>query len=344
MTEELHWQPIASLELDREQPPHLRISSAGKCHRASVYAAAGEPESNPPGNQASNRMAMGHMAEVLILKELERNGWETDHTVLSQGGQLELEMELPGTSTKITGHPDGICRHPTLTNNQWVTLECKSMGPDRALEVELDGVAAVYPAYIAQIGLYGRRMFEMQLVSHPERGVFGMMDREGRTIRPERVSWKREFIDEILAKQAGAAITAEKGELPERPYAQSSSECKYCNYHSICWGIDPEQEEEPGGKRTVTSEQQEVVEAARTWKELKPRVDKARDMLQAVSNSAGGADVMVEGIIGGYFQPRSERFYDPEALERAVPADILQKCLVNRREKPPAFWVRTSNR
>ena len=344
MADELHWQSMASLELDREQPPHLRISSAGKCFRASAYAAAGEPESNPPGNQDRNRMAIGDMAEILILKELERNGWETAHTVLSEGGQLELKLELPGAGMTIPGHPDGICRHPDLTNNQWVTLECKSMGMDRALEVERDGIAAVYPEYIVQIGLYGRRMFEMKLVSHPERGVFGMMDRDGRMIPPERVSWERRLIDETIAKQAGAATSAKNGELPERPYAQSSSECKYCKYHSTCWGMDPEKEEGPGRKRTVTSEQQEVVEAARTWRELKPRVDKARDMLQAVSNSAGGADVMVEGIIGGYFQPRSERFYDPEALERVVPADILQKCLVNRREKLPAFWVRKANR
>ena len=29
MNEELHWQPMASRDLDREQPPHLRISGAG---------------------------------------------------------------------------------------------------------------------------------------------------------------------------------------------------------------------------------------------------------------------------------------------------------------------------
>ena len=83
-----------------------------------------------------------------------------------------------------------------------------------------------------------------------------------------------------------------------------------------------------------------MVKAAQTWAELKPMVDQARDMLQAASNSAGGADIMVEEIIGGYFQPKSERVYDPDALERAVPADILKKCLVDRREKLPAFWVR----
>ena len=73
---------------------------------------------------------------------------------------------------------------------------------------------------------------------------------------------------------------------------------------------------------------------------MKPQVDKARDMLQSLSNSNGQADVLVDGIIGGYFQPKSERVYDPEALERAVPADILERCRINLREKPLAFWVR----
>ena len=44
MNEELRWQPMASRDLDWEQPPHLRISGAGR---------------RPPGPQAQNRMALG---------------------------------------------------------------------------------------------------------------------------------------------------------------------------------------------------------------------------------------------------------------------------------------------
>ncbi len=62
-------------------------------------------------------MTMGHMAEVLILKDMERNGWETKHTVLSEEGQMELELGIPGTNATIKGHPDGICRHQGFTNN-----------------------------------------------------------------------------------------------------------------------------------------------------------------------------------------------------------------------------------
>ena len=114
----IHWQQLALEDIERDQPPHLRISSAGRCPRALGYAAQGIPESNPPGPQARSRMALGHMAEVLIIRELEQNGWETRHTVLSGDGQLELELEVPDTGGEtIKGHPDGICRHEKFTNN-----------------------------------------------------------------------------------------------------------------------------------------------------------------------------------------------------------------------------------
>ena len=340
---ETSWQTLASEDLDREQSPHLRISSAGRCPRALGYAAQGIAESNPPGPQARSRMALGHMAEVLIIKEMELNGWETRHTVLSGDGQMELELEVPDTDGQtIKGHPDGVCRHQQFTNNLWVPLECKSMSPDKALEVLKERIVNVYPGYLVQISLYGRALRELREVSHGERGVFGMMDREGRLLPPERAAWERREVDATLQKVTQVVQNAQKGQVEERPYAQSSTECKICSYHSLCWGMQPPGETAPEQKKSVTSAEPSVLEAARKWAEMKPQVDQARDMLQAVSNSSGGADVLAEGVIGGYFQPRSERVYDPDALERAVPADILERCRTNIREKPPAFWVRKS--
>ena len=340
---ETSWQTLASEDFDREQPPHLRISSAGRCPRALGYAAQGIPESNQPGPQARSRMALGHMAEVLIIRELELNGWETRHTVLSGDGQLELELEVPDTGGQtIKGHPAGVCRHQQFTRNLWVPLECKSMSPDRAEEVRRQGIVNVYPGYLVQMSLYGRALEAMGEVDHGERAIFGMMDREGRLLPPERVAWERRYVDETLKKVTMVVQKAQQGQVEERPYPQSSSECKICSYHSLCWGMQPPAEPAPEQKKTVTTAEPRVLEAAREWAENKPKVDQARDMLQAVSNSNGGADVLVEGVIGGYFQPRSERVYDPDALERAVPADVLYSCLTNIRDKPPAFWVRKS--
>ena len=236
MTNTQNWQPLAAQDLDREQPPHLRMSSAGRCPRALAYATMHLEESDPPDEHSLNRMAMGHMAEVLIVRGMHRRGWETGHTVLSDSGQLELEVAVPNTGMVMREHPDGICRHPEFTRNHWVTLECKSMSIEKGREVERQGVAPTYPHYIFQISMYGRRMHEMELVSHPERGVFAMMDRDGRPLPPERVSWDAGLVDGKLAELTGVVRAAEAGEVPERPYPQSSSECQYCNYHTLCWG------------------------------------------------------------------------------------------------------------
>ena len=238
------WQELASAELDVENIPHLRMSAAGHCPAALAYATLGLSETNPPDEESQNRMAMGNMAEILIIRGLESRGWETKHTVLD-GGQLEVEITLtPEWSNAepqtVTGHPDGICRHPEFTQGHWVTLECKSMSPDRAIEVEQFGVAAVYPSYIVQAALYGQRLYEMGEVVHPRRAVFGMMDREGRFIPPERVSWPEEVVPGTIDKLTYISFQTQQGEVPIPPYPQDSSECRTCNYYNRCWKGPPD--------------------------------------------------------------------------------------------------------
>ena len=58
----------------------------------------------------------------------------------------------------------------------------------------------------------------------------------------------------------------------------------------------------------------------------------------AVSNSHGVADMVAEGVVGGYFRPRSERLHAPDALDRSAPGDVLKRRRTNIREKPPVFW------
>ena len=189
-------------------------------------------------------MAMGHMAEVLIIRNLQQAGWETDHTVLTPTGQLELNMQLQtnlGNTIHFTGHPDGICRHPHFTSNMWVTLECKSMSQDMGVLAEEHGIAVTYPKYIVQIGLYGRILYQEGLVSHPHRGVFGLMDRDGAPLAPQRIKWEDEVIDNAIQTNLDAVNATEVGELPDRPYEVSSTECKQCPYHTLCWGQGPPQ-------------------------------------------------------------------------------------------------------
>lgn len=339
------WQRQVREELAEPAPLKLRMSSAGRCQRALTYTAFGHQPTDPPNQPAQNRMALGHMAEILIIQEMERNGWQTDHTVLSDGGQLEVNITLPQSGETISGHPDGICRHPRFTNNLWVTLECKSMSQDMAERVETEGVIAVYPHYLSQIALYGYELHRRKLVSHPERGVFGVMDRNGHFLPPERILWTAEDRERAIANLDSAAGNAETGELPNRPYERDSQECLFCHYHKLCWGSTPKAAPiipNIGNNRIKTTAREN--EAARLWQKLNPQVREAREILQNAVDRAGGGVIDTGEVIAGYFVPKNAPMYDHEKLKRLVPADILQKCLRPQETPRKAFWVRESTK
>lgn len=343
MTTTPHWQMYAAMDLDAPHSPKLRVSSAYKCERALTYTANGIEETDPPDEHGINRMALGHMAEILIIRDLENKGWEISHSVLSDFGQLELEFDIPGTDQTMTGHPDGICRHPEYTNNHWLTLECKSMSIDRAIQVESKGIAETYPGYIIQIGMYGRKLHEMGLVSHPYKGIFGLMDRDGRPLPPERVSWDPAIIDAILEKQATILNYVKQDTLPDRPYPPDSMECRLCNYHTLCRktpakGEDDDQQRKPHAP--LLSKDPKVVKAATEWKKLKPQLDNIKNILQETSDDAGQVDVIADGVVAGYFQPRVSPTYNPDLLHKLVPADILRKCTLPSPNEKKAFWIR----
>lgn len=340
------WQIAAANELKREHKPSLRASASGHCERRLAYAAQGAPESNPPDEAAQNIMALGNMAEILIIQSLHNRGWETDHTVLSPNGQLELEINIPGAGQTITGHPDGICRHPQLTRGQWVTLECKSMSLSRSIEVQEQGIALTYPQYMNQIALYAQRLYDMNLVSNPHRGVFAMMNRNGETIPPERTSWTQELHDETIAKLADVIQAARTGNLPDRPYPSTAIECKFCAYHSTCWGQPPipgELNRAPH-HRLVIEDDENVVEAARTYAALKTELDHAKDTLREACRQAGNTDIESEGLIAGWFIPRADPVYDHRLLRSRVPAELLRQCAIPQDQPEPVFWIRSKNR
>ena len=335
------WQHLAAIELDHPQTPRLRMSSAGKCPRRLAYAYLQTPESDPPNQHSLNRMAMGHMAEVLIVRSLHEAGWETDHTVLSDSGQLELSLTVPGTDVTLTGHPDGICRHPQFTNNLWFPLECKSMSIDRAVETEQHGVAAVYPDYLVQIALYSERLYEMGLTHHPLRGIFAMMDRDGRPLAPQRIPWEDSIVPNTLEKVSAVVTGADAGELPERPYPASSTECTFCPYYSLCRTPQYDDPQPPEDKPTgIFTEDPALLDAARKWAALKPQIDQHRDTLQEACNMADQVDIIGAGVVAGYFHPRPTQVYDPDKLRELVPDDVLKRCRINQSDKK-GFWVRT---
>ena len=334
------WQELAVKDLDRVSRPRLRISSSGQCERALVYTAQELPETDPPDERARNMMALGHMAEILIILNLHKSGWETKHTV-ADGGQLWIEVTIPGTTKVLRGRPDGICRHPDFTKNHWVTLECKSMSPDMADQVEESGVALIYPKYINQIAIYADRLHADKYVSHPHAGVFAMMDRNGRPMPPERVKWDPDKAENTLLGLRLAMERAVDGDYPDRPHPPDSFECRYCNYHSLCRGPRVVTDEPDGPQRTgVHTDDPEVLEAALSWQSMDPEVRRTKRILQDASDNLSKINIIAGEVTAGYFQPRNQPVYDPRLLHQKVPADILRQCRSPHQDRREGFWVR----
>ena len=319
----------------KTEPIPIRMSSAGYCPRRQAYAALDAEVSNPPDRQAENRMALGDAAENILINNLIADGWEvTDTRAVPGGEQLELEIADP---LPMTGHPDGVCRHPVHTRDRWVTLECKSMSDARLLEVANAGIAAVYPEYLAQAMTYSRVLYEMGRVVHPHRAVFACLSREGEYQPPERVSWQPEAESSLWQRLTNTWSAIHHGELPERPYQADNPKCAYCPYFTLCHDAEP-----PDWRSPHRIEDASVIEAAQLWLDADTQRRNAAATLRAATAP------YENGIIAGpvqasQFYPRSAQEYDPDRLHRLVPADVLREC---RRENAPkpAFWIRRANR
>ena len=332
------WQEMVMGELrEPEQPPHLRASGLHHCIRALAYIHKGTPVSDPPQQDDYNKMALGNMAEILIIKNMEDAGWETKHTICSPEGQLEVKIPLPDGERYVPGHPDGLCRHPVYTRNAWLDLECKSMGVRRGAEVRAHGVKVHYPGYIVQIALYAQELHRMGLTEHPHHGVFGLMDRDGNSLPPDRATWEADTAKKALEKAAKAAATADSGDLPDRPFHAGSTECNMCEFRTLCRGKRPPR---TAAMAPIESDEKLVLDAAAEWLEARPSTEHAKAVLQQTSDNLDGRTVAAGEVLAGYFEPRNRPKYDSQQLEEKVPLDILRTCL---NEGPPdrgAFWIR----
>ena len=340
--EPANWQQSFAAEIQRSQDGRgLRVSSAGRCVRRQTYTALGARETDRGDDRSPARLALGHALEVLIVLNLKNDGWETQYTVLD-GGQSELALaEMPF----VRGHPDGICRHPKHTNNMWVTLECKSMGPNRADLVFADGIFAHYEEYRSQIALYGKQMYREGKVEHPERGVFAMMDREGKPMIPERVSWTPRHFDEAIERLKIAKAHADAGTLPDRPYRPDDQNCVFCPFRTQCWEMDTTPA--PAGRGVWKSQgnvtltdpklEQRVAAYAAAMRDRR-EVTKA---LEEQCQLYGDATIEVGGLVAGYFYPSDSVTYDDSKLAQHLTAEQIRDC----RAEPPArrFWIRSAS-
>lgn len=317
-------------------PVPIRMSSAGHCPRQQAYASLEYEASDPPDRQSQNRMALGDAAENILIDNMTQDGWVVRHTRAVPGGeQLAIGLADP----PMTGHPDGVCRHPVHTDNRWLTLECKSMSSDRLRETERNGIAATYPEYLAQVACYSRILYRLEIVDEPRRAVFAYMDREGNQPAPETVSWDEDY--ELTLRQQIAATWKQitQRQLPERPYAADDRHCRYCRYFTICQGQAPDWRDLPQPQQV---HEPHLLEAAQQWQEANQIRNAARQVLIAACPDPEHPGIIAGDITASWFIPNSRKGerYDTDLLRTMLTAEQLRQARHTDRTEP-GFWIRS---
>lgn len=313
----------------------IRMSSAGKCRRQMGYEALGYPESDPTPIEGRNVLELGDAAELVLIRRVQEEGWEVDLTRWDGGQQMEVSLEDPPR----LGHPDGRCRHPELTNNHWVLLECKGMNAYQFQRFLRDGFLKSHPQYVDQVAQYGAALHQFGLVADPCAAVVAALDRDTGRWGYQRVRWEPEVYLCRTMELAEAWRLIVRGELPARDYDGTTWHCspRYCRWSTLCWdGRRPAPKDAILGEEAIDAlaleEGPELLEAAQLWrdgKELEARgkamEEGAREVFQAALSRHGAKRLAVGGLVASLVST-TRRTWDDKVLRRLLTEEQLRQA------------------
>ena len=237
---------------DWEGQLEVRASAASGCRRALWYAATGH-EPAPPSDEALTVMETGCALEPVVLRAMQRSGWEVTPADASRPTGVILQLT---PVVKVTGHPDATGQAPLFGGE--AVIEVKTRGPSAFKRWQALGAERSHPDTVAQAALctYG-------LFGEARNAVLAVMDTGSRAwdcevIPAERVEHALERTREWLAPLGAHYAThgADPNALPDRDFEAGSWRCRSCPFLATCLPGDAEE----GANATPESDESEVTE------------------------------------------------------------------------------------
>lgn len=245
-------------QFDEDGNLEIRASAALGCRRALWYAATEYVPTNPPGEESLTAMEAGNALEPVVLRAMERAGWQVDAADAQDPQQVAVRV---GPNMLVTGHPDatgrmpldrdeGVARRtpaemflfgdvegPTGTGHgDPVVVEVKTRGPEAFRRWRTLGAERSHPASVAQAAFYTL-------------GTFGeVRDAVIATMDTGKRGWDYEVIPAARLERALQDACEWLGELadhrevsgpdpdalPERDFTAGSWQCRSCPFLDIC--------------------------------------------------------------------------------------------------------------
>ena len=241
----------------------VRASAAMGCRRALWYAATGHPPTNPPTEESVTVMEAGTALEPVVLRAMERAGWEISPAGASGTGRVSVEL---APSLTVSGHPDATGRIPVI-GGEPVVIEVKTRGPSAFKRWQTMGAEISHPESVAQAAVYTLGLF-----GEPRPAIIATMDTASRgwdfeSIPPARVTRALDSTRAWLAPLAEhlKANGPDPDALPERDFGADSWRCGSCPFLALCRPGDAEPEDiGANDEEEVTAEEANAAVAAYT--------------------------------------------------------------------------------
>ena len=278
----------------------VRASAAGNCRRALWYDATGH-EPAPPGDEALTVMETGQALEPVVLRAMERAGWEVTPADPERPEAVTVQVTPEVT---VTGHPDATGTPPLFGGES--VIEVKTRGPSAFKRWQTLGAERSHPDAVAQAALYTYGRF-----GEARDAVIAVLDTGDRAWDHEVIPAER--IEDTLARTRdwltplGDHLTAHGPDpevLPERDFEAGSWRCSSCPFLATC---QPQAGEDTGAEEVAEDEAPEVsdeearkavtayVAARETLREPEQAKRQALDTLKAWMRRKGSAKAEVKG-------------------------------------------------
>ena len=217
---------------DWEGQLEVRASAASGCRRALWYAATGH-EPAPPRNEALTVMETGRALEPVVLRAMQRVGWEVTPADAAHPETVILQLTR---TVKVTGHPDATGRMPLF--GEEAVIEVKTRGPSAFKRWQALGAERSHPDSrsprrpCTPRGSSGRRATP----SSPSWTRVSERTWDTEVIPAERVERALERTREWLAPLGAHYAThgADPEVLPERDFEAGSWRCRSCPFLATC--------------------------------------------------------------------------------------------------------------
>ena len=203
------------------------MSCLGKCRLQGAFKRLRIPISDPTTTESLDNFRKGNELERSLLEKLISGGKNLSHTVVS-GGQARVKLLTRGIL--LSGSPDGFEEQKTI-------VEIKSASQRVFTRWRRQGMAAVRPAYLAQVHAYmagtGIWKTEVWVANRDRKDQTQLTDKD---ILKEEVDFDLEYWEAIVQQWETPWGLIKLGELPEPDYRGDDWHCdpKYCNWSSIC--------------------------------------------------------------------------------------------------------------